>query len=198
MNIKKLVILLITIALGALTAPAQEGDGSVTVTDLFNQSVTISRFGTVLNLKNSNGKETVPKNIYRVCACGESGPCIESAIIPSKETRVQFEVFPKKGPLKKGETLVVIAAFRHGQLSVKRRISWEAGSSSVEFGEAIYASKPLFACTFEEKMQKISLRLEKKMCPRPPGGYERDWLICPPEAYPDALMVMLVSSNLNF
>ena len=189
MNIGKLIVLSVTIALGTLSVRAQ---GDVTFTDDSNQSVTISRFGTVLVLKNSKGKETVPNNIYRVCPCGDKGPCIESAIIPSKETKSQFEVvFPKEGTtLKKGETLVVMATFSQGEITVKRRLSWEAGSSAVAIEENISASKPLCVCTFEEKLEKAVLRLEAKMCPRPPGspGY---WT-CPPEIELNAQLVYMV------
>jgi hypothetical protein len=191
MNIGKLIILSVTIALGTLSARAQED--SVTFTDYSNQSVTISRFGTVLKLKNSNGKESVPANIYRVCPCGEKGPCIESAIIPSKETKPQLEVeFPKKGTtLKEGETLVVLATFRQAELTVKRRLNWKAGSGSVEIEQAVSGSKPLCVCTFAEKPEIPVLRLEAKMCPRPPGSV--DWWTCPPELSPDASNVMLSS-----
>ena len=180
MNIGKLVILLITIALGALSASAQQGDGSVTFTDNSNQSITISRFGTVLNFKNSYGKETAPGKVYRVCPCSKKEPCIESDVIPSKETKSQFEVtFPKEGTtLKKGETLVVTATYHQAELTVRRRVNWEAGSSSVAVDEVIYASKPLCVCTFE--LEKASLKLTAKNCPRPPGSI--DWWICPPEA----------------
>ena len=191
MNVRKLVILLIAIALGPLSARAQEG-GSVTFTDHSNQSVTISRFGTVLKLKNSNGKEIVPNNIYRVCPCGEKGACIESAVIPGKETKSQFEVmFPKEGStLKKGETLVVGVTFREGDLTVKRRLSWESGSGAVTLDELISAPKPLCITTFEAKPEIAVLRLEAKMCPRPPG--DPDFWICPPwistDINPDALV----------
>lgn len=199
MNIGKLVILLITIALGALSVPAQQGDGPLTFTDQSNQSITISRFGTVLKFKNSNGKESVPSNVYRVCPCGEKGECMESATLASEKTTSQLEVeFPKKGTtLKKGETLVITATYRQAEITVKRRLNWEAGSSSVKIDDAISGSKPLCLCTFEEP---VLLALEMKMCPRPPGspGY---WT-CPPsytsEINPDVLKMMLVLSVLNF
>jgi hypothetical protein len=180
MKIRDLVVLLITIALGTLSASAQEGDGSLTFTDHANQSVTINRFGTVLKLRNSNGKETVPVNVYRVCSCGEKEPCIDSVFI-SKETKSQFEVeFPKKGTtLKEGEALVVTATFRQGDLSVKRRLNWKAGSSSVEMEQVVSGPKSLCACTFEQKPEIPVLRFEAKMCPRPPGSI--DWYTCPPD-----------------
>lgn len=197
MNIGKLILLLITIALGAPSAAAQ-GDGSLTFTDHLNQSVTINRLGAVLKLKTSNGKETLPNNIYRVCPCGESGLCIESAIIPSKETQLQFEVvFPRKGTtLKKGETLVVAATFRQAEFWVKRYLRWEAGFSSVEFDEAIHASRSSCGCKVEAKLEKISFLQYGKMCPRPPGERDSNWVTCPPET--NTLMVMHVSSTLTF
>ena len=199
MNVRKLVILLITIALAPLSARAQEGTGSVTFTDHSNQSVTISRFGTVLKLKNSNGKEIVPNNTYRVCPCGEKGPCIESAGIPGKETKSQLEVmFPKEGAtLKKGETLVVAATFRDGELTVKRRVSWEAGSGAVTIDELISSSKSMCVSTFEQKPEIAVVRLEAKMCPRPPG--DPSFWICPPFTgiSPEA-MQMVTASTIHY
>lgn len=190
MNIGKLIILLITIALGAVAAGAQQG--SVTFTDDARQSVTISRFGTVLNFKNSNGKVVVPGNVYRVCPCGEKASCIES--MPSGETSSQLEVvFPKKGTtLKKGETLVVTATFRQADVEIKRRLNWEAGSSLVKIEDAVSGSKPLCLSTFEEP---VLLTLEAKMCPRPPGspGY---WT-CPPSLEKTTIDLMHVLSVLN-
>lgn len=194
MNIGKLIILLITMALGALSAAAQQGDGSVTFTDHSNQSITINRFGTVLNFKNSNGKETVPGNVYRVCPCGEKASCIESTGTPSEKTSSQLEVvFPKKGTtLKKGETLVVTATFRKAELAVKRSIKWQAGSSLFETEEVFSGPKPLCSSTFEDKGL---LRFEMKMCPRPPGA-PLLWT-CPPEIHPDALQRMLTLVTLR-
>ena len=195
MNIGKLIILLITIALGGLSAAAQQGDGSVTFTDHSNQSITISRFGTVLNFKNSNGKETVPGNVYRVCPCGDKGSCTESTSMPSEKASSKLEVvFPKKGTaLKKGQTLVVTATFRQADIEVKRSLNWEAGSSSVKIEDAVSGSKPLCLCTFDEP---VLLTLEAKMCPRPPGspGY---WT-CPPSLESTTIDVMYVLSVLNF
>jgi|KBSMisStandDraft_5_1062788.scaffolds.fasta_scaffold04368_7 hypothetical protein len=200
MNVRKLVILLMTIALGALSAPAQEGAGSVTFTDHSNQSVSISRFGTVLKLKNSNGKEIVPNNIYRVCACGEKGPCIESANLPGKETKSQFEVvFPKEGAtLKKGETLVLAATFREGELTVKRRLTWEAGSGAVIVDEVISSSKSLCLTTFEPQPEIVTVRLVAKMCPRPPG--DPYFWICPPftEMSQESMQMMTSNAVHNF
>ena len=191
MKFRNLIVLSITIALGTLQPSAQQGDGSVTFTDHSNQSVTINRFDTVLKLKTSNGKEIVPANAYRVCSCGEKEPCIESVFIPSKETKSQFEVeFPQKGTtLKEGETLVVTATFRQGELTVKRRLSWKAGSSSVEVAEVVSGAKPLCVCSFEAKPEIPILRFEAKMCPRPPGSI--DWYTCPPELSKDASNAMM-------
>ena len=195
MKIRNLVVLSFTIALGMLNVRAQDRDGSVTFTDRSNQSITISRFGTVLNFKNSNGKETVPANIYRVCPCGEKEPCLETATAPSKETssKLQVESPKERTTLKKGETLVVTATFRMGELTVKRRVSWQAGASSVKIEESISSSKPLCPCTFEEKPV---LLLEMKMCPGPPGP---GW-ICPPltEIHPEAMRLMTVVTLLDF
>ena len=178
MNLRNLAIMTITIALGTLSASAQQREGSVTFTDHSNQSVTISRFGTVLGFKNSYGKESMPDNIYRICLCGKKTPCIETATIPSEQTSSKLEVeFPRKGiKLKKGQTLVVTAMFRQAEITVERRLEWKAGSSSVKIDEIISASKPLCLCTFEEeeKEDKPVARMTMKMCAGPPG-----W-ICPP------------------
>ena len=186
MSIGRLIILFITVALGAVPAAAQQGDGSVTFTDHSKQSITISRIGMVLNFKNSNGKETVPRNVYRVCPCGEKAGCIDSTSMPSDKTSSQLEVaFPKKGTtLKKGETLVVTATFRHEELTVKRNLKWTAGSSLLETDELISASKPLCSNIFEDKGL---LRYEMKMCPRPPGAPLYLLWTCPPELDPSAL-----------
>lgn len=183
MSIGKLIILLITIAFGAPSAAAQD---SVTFTDYSKQSITISRFGTVLSFKNSNGKETVPGNVYRVCPCGEKTSCIESTSTSSDKSSSQLKVvFPKKGTtLKKGETLVVTATFRFEELTVKRSLKWTAGSSLLETEEVISGSKPLCSSTFEDKGL---LRYEMKMCPRPPGAPLALYWTCPPEIDPSAL-----------
>ncbi len=177
MKIRNLLILVMTMALGALSAAAQERDGSVTYTDDSKQSITISRFGTVLSFRNSNGKETVPSNVYRVCLCGQNSPCVESATVPSKEISSKFEVevpkLPRQGAMiKKGQTLVVTATFRQDELAVKRRLTWEAGFSSVIIDDTISASKPLRVCTLAVKATNLAM----KMCPGPPG-FSPD---CPP------------------
>ncbi|HEX7333934.1 MAG TPA: hypothetical protein VF290_20690 [Pyrinomonadaceae bacterium] len=194
MNSGKLIILLITIALGATSAAAQQD--SVTFTDHSKQSITISRFGTVLNFKNSKGKETVPGNVYRVCPCGQKASCIESTSIPSDKTSSQLDVmFPKKGTtLKKGETLVVKATFRYEELTVRRSLKWTAGSTLFESEEVISGSKPLCSSTFEDEGL---LRFEMKMCPRPPGAPLALYWTCPPEIDPSALQKAMTVTALR-
>jgi len=196
MRIRNLVVLAITIILGALSAKAQDRDGSLTFTDHSNRSITISRFGAVLSFKNGDGKQTAPANTYRVCPCGAQAGCIESATKPDDKTSSKFDVeFPKKGTtLEKEQTLVVSATFRHGDLTVMRRISWEAGSNAVKIDEVISSSKPLCPCILEDKPP--ARVLEMKMCPRPPiPGY-----ICPPydTLHPDAVRAMTFATLLNF
>lgn len=192
MKFRSLVVLTITLILGTLSAHAQGNDGGRTFTDQFNQSISISRFGTVLSFKNSNGKETVPTNVYRVCPCGEQAGCIESATLPSEKTKSTLEVsFPKKGTmLRKGETLVVTATFSQADLTVKRSLNWEAGSDSVIIDEIISSSKPLCSCTLQEKPpEEIPVKaLAMKMCPGPPGPWS--WMTCPPS--PEALQKAMV------
>ena len=197
MRIRDLIILAMTIVLGALSVSGQNRDSSVTFTDHSNRSITISRFGTVLSFKNGDGKQAAPTNTYRVCPCGENAGCIESATIPDGKTDSKFDVeFPKKGTtLDKGETLVVKSTFSQGDLTVTRRLSWEAGSNLVKIDEVISSAKPLCPCAFEGK-PPVKVLTEMKMCPRPPiPGF-----ICPPytELSSDALNRMTFATVLSF
>lgn len=195
MKLRGLVVLTITIILGTLSAHAHGDDGAQTFTDQFNQSITISRFGTVLSFKTSNGKETMPGNVYRICPCGEQGPCIESAKLPSEKTSSTLEVTsPKKETtLRKGETLVVTATFTLGDLTVKRTLTWEAGSNSVTIDEIISSSKPLCSCTLEDKPSEglPVVAYTMKMCPGPPG------FTCPPYITGQAMNSMIIHRVLN-
>ena len=195
MKLRGLVVLTITIILGTLFAHAQGDEGARTFTDQFNQSITISRFGTVLSLKTSNGKETVPANVYRVCPCGEKAGCIESATLPSEKISSTLEVTsPKKGTtLSKGETLVVMVTFSQGELTVKRTLTWEAGSNSVTIDEIISSSKPLCSCTLEDKPSEglPVAAYTMKMCPGPPG------FTCPPYITGQAMNSMIIHRVLN-
>ena len=192
MKLRGLVVLTITVILGTLFANAQGDEGARTFTDQFNQSVTISRFGTVLSFKTSNGKETVPANVYRVCPCGEQGACIESATLPSEKTSSTLEVTsPKKGTtLRKGDTLAVTATFTQAGLTVKRTLTWEAGSDSVITDEIISSSKPLCSCTLEDKsgLDIPVVAFAGKMCPAPPGAL---WT-CPPSITEEAMKKAVV------
>ena len=196
MKIRTLVVLLITTSLATLSGPAQERDGSVTFTDSSNQAITISRYGAVLSFRNSKGQEIVPGNAYRVCLCGEKGPCIESTTALTDETISKFEVvFPRQGTtLKNGQTLIVRATSGQKDLMVERKLTWLAGSGTAEANDAISSSKSLCFCTFEEKTLKV---LEmKKMCPRPPW-----YLPCPPESksQPDDVQkLMTIKSAYDF
>ena len=197
MRIRNLLVLTITIVVGTLSVSGQDRNGSTTFTDQSNRSITISRFGTVLNFKNGDGKEAAPANTYRVCPCGEKAGCIESATIPDDKANSKFEVeFPKKGTmLNKSETLVVRSTFRHGDLTVERRLSWAAGSNLVKIDEVISSPKSLCPCALEEK-QPVKVLLDMKMCPRPPiPGF-----ICPPysELSSDAMKQMTLATLLSF
>jgi hypothetical protein len=197
MRIRNLLVLTITIVIGTLSVSGQDRKGATTFTDQSNRSITISRFGTVLNFKNGDGKEAAPANTYRVCPCGEK-TCIESATIPDDKTDSKFEVeFPKKGTtIDKGETLVATSSFRHGDLTISRRLSWEAGSNLVKIDDVISSPKSLCACAFEEEKPPVKVLLDMKMCPRPPiPGF-----ICPPynELSSDAMKRMTVVALLSF
>ena len=196
MRIRNLLVLTITIVIGTLSVSGQDRNGATTFTDQSNRSITISRFGTVLNFKNGDGKEAAPANTYRVCPCGEN-TCIESATIPDAKADAKFDVeFPKKGTtLGKGETLVATSSFRHGDMTVSRRLSWEAGSNLVKIDEVISSPKSLCPCASEEK-QPVKVLLDMKMCPRPPiPGF-----ICPPysELSSDAMKQMTLATLLSF
>ena len=181
MKIRNLLVMAITLAFGTLCAAAQTGDGSKTFTDDTKQSITISRFGTVLSFADSNGKKSVPNDAYRVCLCGEKSPCTKSATAPSEKTKSELEgEFPKQGtPLKTGETLVLTATFHKEELTVERRLTWVAGYSLVRIDETISSSKALCVLTLAKK----GLSMQYKMCPRPPGFAVLDlegFFICPP------------------
>jgi hypothetical protein len=187
MKLRSLVVLTISIVLGTLFAHAQKEEGARTFTDHLNQSITISRFGTVLSFKNSNGKETAATNVYRVCPCGEQSGCLESATVPAEKTSSTLEVsFPKKGAtLRKGETLSATATFNEGDLRVKRRLNWEAGTGTLVIDEIISSSKPLCSSTLERKPGEgiPVVAFEMKMCPGPPEFWS---LTCPPFITPEA------------
>ncbi|MGH9929441.1 MAG: hypothetical protein ACREA9_09445, partial [Pyrinomonadaceae bacterium] len=169
MKIRNLLVMAITIALGAISAAAQEPDGSKTFTDQSKQSITISRFGTVLSFTNSNGKKIVPKNAYRVCLCGEKNPCIDSATAPSDEIRSALIVVSQTlgTALKNKDTLVVSAKFHKDDLTMERRLTWVAGSSLVRIDETVSAPKALCFSTFAAQGQIVA----SKMCPSPPQYY---------------------------
>lgn len=170
--IRNLFVLTFTLTLGTLSALGQK---PMTITDHLNQQITVNRFGAVVSFRNRSRLETIPTSTHRVCPCGEQAACIESAKAPSDETESTLRVeFPRRGTtLKNGQTLVVTATFRQGVLTVKRRLTWRAGSSVVRIDETLTSSKSLCVSTFEQK----TVSLEMKMCPRPPG-----YLPCPPKS----------------
>ena len=174
MKIRNLVVLSIAIGLGIVSAAAQKTDGALTFTDHLKRSITISRFGTVLNLRNSAGKEIMPPNVYRICLCGEQGPCIESSGMPSKDPKVELNVeSPRSGTtLMRGQTLIITVKFSQGEITVTRRLTWKDGSDSVTSEETITAPRGLCVCTFNPEPKTV--RSAMKMCPGPPG------LPCPP------------------
>jgi len=79
--------------------------------------------------------------------------------------------------LTRRDILTVTATFRQGELAVQRRLTWKAGSSSVNIDEIISASKALCVTTFDMKAMRV-VSAVVKMCPRPPGV-----LICPSEEW---------------
>lgn len=195
MKLRGLVVLTITVILGTLFAHAQGDEGARTFTDQFNQSVTISRFGTVLRFKNSNGKERAPTNIYRICPCGQQSGCVESATLPSEKISSTLEVeFPKKGTtLSKGETLVATATFSQADLTVMRRVTWDAGATEVTIDEIISSSKALCSCTLEDKPTEgiPVVAFEMKQCPGPPKFWS---FTCPPYISQEAMKTMRTRS----
>lgn len=166
MKIRNLLVLAITMALATLCAQAQERDGSLTYTDHAKQSITISRFGTVLSFKDGTGNEIVPQHTYRVCPCGDRSRCVDSAA-PTVGTKATLNVgFPKRGTqLRKGQTLIIKATVSLEGLTLRRRLAWVAGSSVVEIVETNLGRKAAI-CAFDES----TIVLTGMMCPRPPEG----------------------------
>ena len=164
MRIRNLLVLTITMALTVLCATAQERDGSVTYTDHTKQSITISRFGTVLSFTNRDGKLIVPGHTYRVCPCGDKSRCVDSDA-PNDQTKATLAVgFPKERTrLRKRETLVVTATVQLGEMTLRRRLAWMAGSSVVELFETNSGLRTA-VCAFDEG-PRLAIG---KMCPRPP------------------------------
>lgn len=172
MKIRNLLVLTIAFGLGALSVQSQEPNGSMTFRDHLGQSISISRFGTVLSFLNSDGKEIVIGHDYRVCPCGQKDRCMDSKT-PVDGTSAALEAeFPKQRvTIEKGQTLIIVATVRLDDMTLRRRMAWMAGSSVVEIIETVSAS--LTAICGLDESAKVPLG---KMCPGPPG---RTALKCP-------------------
>lgn len=163
MKIRTLFFLAITIVLGSISAEAQERDGSVTFTDHLKQSITITRFGTVLTFKNSSGRQSAGNHGFRVCP--RDGQCTGS--VNNSRTKGELSVsFPTQGTtLKQGETLVVTATVRGPELTVTRKLTWVAGSSLVNVEERVSALRGTDITSLTES---VAGGLSANPCPPPP------------------------------
>lgn len=163
MKIRNLFFLTITIVLGSISAEAQEREGSLTFTDHLKQSITITRFGTVLTFKNSSGRQSAGNHAFRVCP--RDGQCTGSD--NNSRTKGELSVsFPTQGTaLKKGETLVVTATVRGPNLTVTRKLMWVAGSRFVNVEERVSALRDTDITRLTESVAGV---LRASPCPPPP------------------------------
>ncbi|MGH9873458.1 MAG: hypothetical protein ACRD9S_13480 [Pyrinomonadaceae bacterium] len=173
MKIRNLLVMTLTLALGTLSAAAQQPDGSKTFADHEGQSITISSVGTVLSFTNAKGVKTDTNHIFRICPCGHD--CIVSDNPGTLGNQVELTVdFPKAGTiLKEGETLSVTAIVAT-DLSLTRKLAWEAGSDTVTVDEIIATPKAATICGLRED---VSAGAIQGMCPPPPGASYK----CPPQ-----------------
>lgn len=162
MKIRTLFFLAITIVLGSISAEAQEREGSVTFTDHLKQSITITRFGTVLSFKNSSGRQNAGNHGFRVCP--RDGQCTGSD--NNSRTKGELSVsFPTGTALKQGEILVVTATVRGPELTVTRKLMWVAGSSLVNIEERVSALRDTNITRLTES---VAGDLRPNPCPPPP------------------------------
>lgn len=184
MKMRNALVLAITIAVTTACAQAQEADGSVTFMDNFGQSITISRFGTVLRFKDSKGQENATENYFRIGPYGNTGPFPWIDSRKAGEASAVLRIaFPKSGAtLEKGQVMEVTATVSQGGLTVTRRLTWPAGSSAVNIDETISAPGASIVGTLEEGIVG-NLKLHPP-CPGPQGEGN-----CPPET-PTAFRIM--------
>lgn len=202
MKLRNLLVLTITLALAALCAQAQESEGARTFTDHLGQSITISRFGTVLSFKDSKGLQNATDHAFRICpACGDN-KCIDSRRALTDGTSVELKVkFPEHGDtIRKNKTIIATATVRQGALTLTRQVTWRAGARVVIIDETISVSNVIAASTWgaigdggsvdgtisvpsfvgigSNRESGGSLIIFNKPCPIPPGTKDR---FCPPE-----------------
>lgn len=174
MKIRNLLVLAIIGATAALFVPAQESDGSMTFTDQFGQSITISRFGTVLSFKDRKGRVSQPGNNFRICASGDDSQCINSGKADGSSASLKGK-FPEPGEvLAKGQMVDVTATVQRGVLTVTRRVTWWPGTTVVKLDETLSASSATVVDVIEESAGPNGLR---PPCPPPAEPNYK----CPPE-----------------
>lgn len=191
MKIRNLLVLTMTMALTTLcvsaqqsggnvtSVSAQQGWGNVTITDSSNQSLTISRFGTVVRFKDKNDKLSELKHTYKICTCGKQPRCIEPNSATEQAQASLKAVFPKPGKkLKMGQSLKAVAIVKLGGVTVTRRLAWPAGSSVVYVVETVTADKAE-VCSISES----GLVMLGDSCPMPPPGDSVSFK-CPPPPPP--------------
>lgn len=172
MKTRNLLVLVVTLGLGTLSAQAQERDGSRSFTDHLKQRITISRFGTVVSFTNSKGVKKETKNTFRICP-RDSKQCTESADASSGKTEFHRDS-PKAGTtLKEGETLIVTATVHGPVFEVSRHLTWVGGSSAVSIQETISALRDI---DVHNIIERVTGQLRIDICPPPPGGQGK----CPP------------------
>jgi hypothetical protein len=175
-EMKNFLMLTIIMALTTVCVPAQQRDDEVTFSDHQNQSITVSRFGTVMSFIDRNGNKMLPKHTYRICPCNTGAPCFESQA-PTNEASADLSVvFPAKGKkLKQGQSLKIQATVHLPGRTVIRRLVWKAGSSTVHIQTLTWSLAQL--CCIGE--QSVILIMEHHGCSMPPpdGGFS---FSCPP------------------
>lgn len=198
MKIRNLLVLMTTMALATICASGQQAD--VTIKDHANQTLTVSRFGTVVKFVGRDGNEIVPKHNFRICSCNEAWPCLESE--DSKEATATFVVlspapfrekklkggqrfgFPSQSPgLQRAQSLELLPGkslelqativFRGG--TVMRRLVWKAGSSSVQIQTLTWSGDPV-CCIKDQSLVPLNFAHHGCQMP-PPEGFS---LTCPP------------------
>lgn len=163
MKIRNLFLLTTITLLVSISAAGQERDGSVTFTDHLKQTITISRFGTVRTFTNGKGRRVVANHTFRVCP--RYGKCTGSDKNSSGKSELSV-TFPKeRTSLKEGEALIVTANVTGPKLRVIRKMTFVAGSTSVDIEETVSSTQDTDIASLLESANGV---LWTKPCPPPP------------------------------
>jgi len=179
MKIRNLVVLMITVALATLSVSAQ-----VTITDNSNQSLMISRFGTVVKFRNRFNRRFEPDHTYKICTCSTTPRCIEPNLIGTATATLKVE-FPQSGTrLRSNESLKAVATVKLGRVTLTRRLEWLAGSSVIYVVDTV-AADSTNVCSIEERGVVLSdscsmpppsqTAVAQVRCP-PPPAWTATWL----------------------